>query len=154
MALDTIKKSLNNLRKAIRDCEKIVIDEKEDDIEYLQNRINYLNSLKNGYLKQNQYQDKNIKYNGIETISFLFNDDDEDYNLYLTNYQQYKSFSGKILLQLNEYLEKFKPELIKISKNCNISVDAVFKSIKNSNDIILYKLKVKTQLILMKYLVS
>ena len=40
------KKRLSNLRKAIRDCEKIVIDEKEDDIEYLQNRINYLNSFK------------------------------------------------------------------------------------------------------------
>ena len=78
---------LSKLRRAIRDHEKIVIDEKEDDIEYLQDRINYLNSLKIGYLKQNQYQDKSIKYHGIEAIRYLFNDDDEDYNLYPTNYQ-------------------------------------------------------------------
>ena len=49
--------------------------------------INYLNSLKIGYLKQNQYQDKGIKYHGIKTIRYLFNDnEDEDYNLYPTNY--------------------------------------------------------------------
>ena len=65
---------------------------KKDDIEYLQDRINSLNSLKNGYLKQNQYQDKNIKYHGIETIKYLLNDEDEDYNLYQINYQQYPSF--------------------------------------------------------------
>ena len=94
------KKRLSKLRRAIRDLEKIVIDKKEDDIEYLQDRINYLNSLKNGYAKQNQYQDKNIKYHGIETIRYLFNDDDEDYNLHPTNYQQYQSFSGKTLLRL------------------------------------------------------
>ena len=65
---------------------------KKDDIEYLQDRINSLNSLKNGYLKQNQYQDKNIKYHVIETIKYLLNDEDEDYNLYQINYQQYPSF--------------------------------------------------------------
>ena len=67
----------------------------------MEDRINYLNSFKNGRLKQNQYQDKNIKYHGIETIRYLFHDDDEDYNLYPTNYQQYQSFSGKTLLPLN-----------------------------------------------------
>ena len=131
------KKRLSKSRRAIRTHEKIFIDEKEDDVEYLQDRINYLNSLKNGYLKQNQYQDKNIKYHGIEIISYLFNDDDEDYNLYPTNYQQYQSFSCKTLLPLNEYLEKVRSELIKI-KNCevNISVNAVFIPIRNPNDII------------------
>ena len=53
------KKRLSTLRRAIRTHEKIVIDN-EDDNEYLQDRINYLNGLKNGYLKQNQYHDKNI----------------------------------------------------------------------------------------------
>ena len=72
------KKRLSTLRRAIRGHEKIVIDKKEDDTEYLQDRINYLNSLKNRYLKQNQYQDKNDNYHGIETIRYLFNDDDED----------------------------------------------------------------------------
>ena len=46
---------IKNLRKSFRSHEKIVYDEDENDIEYLQDRINYLNSLKNGYLKQNQY---------------------------------------------------------------------------------------------------
>ena len=78
MGLNTIKKRLSSLRKSLRNHEKIVYDEKEDDIEYLKDLINYLNSLKNGYFKQNQYQNKNIKYHGIEAIRYLFNDDDED----------------------------------------------------------------------------
>ena len=135
------KKRLSKLRRAIRDHEKIVIDKKEDDSDYFQDRINYSNSLKNGYLKQNQYQDKNIEYHGIETIRHLFNDDGEDYNLYPTNYQQYQSFSGKTFLPLNEYLEKVRSESIKMSKNCDISADAVFRSIRNSNDIITLQIK-------------
>ena len=100
------RSTLKHLRFSLRSHEKIVIDEKEDHIEYLQDRINYLKTLK-GYLKQNQYQDKNVKYHGIETITYFFNgiafnDDDEDYNLYPTNYQQYQSFSGKALLPLSE----------------------------------------------------
>ena len=135
------KKRLSTLRRAIRGHEKIVIDKKEDDTEYLQDRINYLNSLKNRYLKQNQYQDKNANYHGIETIRYLFNDDDEDYNLYPTNYQQYQSFFDKTLLPLNEYLEKIRPELIRMSKNCNISADTVFRSIRNSNDLTTLQIK-------------
>ena len=63
-------------------------------------------------------------------------DDDEDYNLYSTKYQQHESFSVKIFLPLNEYLEKIRPELIKIIKNCkiNLIVNAVFKSANNFND--------------------
>ena len=72
----------------------------------------------------------------------MFNDDDdEDYKSYLTNYQQYQSFSGKTLLPLNEYLEKVRPELIKMSKNCDISVNVVFRSIRNPNDIITLQIK-------------
>ena len=61
--------------------------------------------------------------------------DDEGYNLYPTNHQQYQSFSGKTLLPLNEYLEKVRPELIKI-KNCEVSINVniVFKSTRNFND--------------------
>ena len=36
---------------------------------------------------------------------------------------------------------KAMPKLIKISKSCNISGNAVFKSIKNSNDIITLQIK-------------
>ena len=63
------------------------------------------------------------------------------YNLYPTNYQQYQSFSGKTLLPLNEYLEKVRSELNKMSKNCDISADAVFRSIRNPNDIITLQIK-------------
>ena len=86
--------------------------------------------------------------NIMETIRYLlneieFNGDYEDYNLYPTNYQQYQSFSGKTLLPLNKSLEKVRPELIKMIKNCNISVDAVFRSIRNPNDIITLQIKSK-----------
>ena len=54
----------------------------------------------------------------------------------MTNYQQYQSFSGKILLTRNEYLKKKKSQLIKISKDCKVklSVNAVFRSTTNNND--------------------
>ena len=54
----------------------------------------------------------------------------------MTNYQQYQSFSVNILLTLNEYLKKIRPELIKISKDCKVklSVNVVFRSTKNNND--------------------
>ena len=66
----------------------------------------------------------------------MFNDNDEDYNLYPTKYQQYQSFSSKILLTLDEYLERVRLDLIKMSKNCKLklTVNTVFKSIRNSND--------------------
>ena len=73
MGLNTIKKRLSTLRKSLRNHEKIVYDEREDDIEYLKDRVNYLSSLKNGCLKQNQYQNKNITYHGIEFIRYLLN---------------------------------------------------------------------------------
>ena len=66
----------------------------------------------------------------------MFNDNDEDYNLYPIKYQQYQSFSSKILLTLDEYLERVRLDLIKMSKNCKLklTVNTVFKSIRNSND--------------------
>ena len=66
----------------------------------------------------------------------MFNDNDEDYNFYPTKYQQYQSFSSKILLTLDEYLERVRLDLIKMSKNCKLklTVNTVFKSIRNSND--------------------
>ena len=66
----------------------------------------------------------------------MLEDDDEDYNIYIIN-QQYQSFSGKILLPLDEYLEKIRPELIKLmTKNheAELNVNLVFGSKTNSND--------------------
>ena len=115
---------------------KAVYDDNEDDIKYLQEIVDRLSKLKNHYIETNQYHDHNVKYHGIETIKYLFENNDEDYNLYPTNYQQYQSFSSKTLLKLDEYLEKIRPEWIKIIKDCKVSlsVNIVFKSIKNFND--------------------
>ena len=66
----------------------------------------------------------------------MLEDDDEDYNIYIIN-QQYQSFSGKILLPLDEYLEKIRSELIKLmTKNheAELNVNLVFGSKTNSND--------------------
>ena len=104
MALNT-KKCTKNLRGRLRSDKKAADKENEDDIEYLQEIIDRLNKSKKHYLKQNQYHDHNTKYWGIETIKYLF-DEDEDYRLYLINYQQYQSSFGKILLAPNECLEK------------------------------------------------
>ena len=46
------KSIIENLRKSLRSHEKIVNDEDEDDIEYLQEKINYLNNLFKGYIKK------------------------------------------------------------------------------------------------------
>ena len=127
---------MSTLRRSLRNHEKTIYDEKKDNIEYLKDSINLLNSLKNGYFKQNQYQAKNIKYHGIETIKHFFDVFDEDYDLYPIKDQQYQSFSGKILLPRDEYLEKNRPELIKIIRNweINLLVTFFFKSTKNFND--------------------
>ena len=55
----------------------------------------------------------------------------------LSNYQQHQSFSDKTLLTINEYLERIRPELIKlINGYCRVEliVDAVFRLKKDSND--------------------
>ena len=66
----------------------------------------------------------------------MLEDDDEDYNICKIN-QQCQSFSGKTLLSLDEYLEKIRPELIKLMiKNCEaeLNVNLVFGSKNNPND--------------------
>ena len=130
------KTVLKHLRFMLTLDGKDAYNENEDDIEYLRDIIDRLSKLKKHYLKQNKYHDHNIKYHGIETIKYLFNDEDEDYNLYLIDNQQYQSFFGKILLKFNEHLEKIRPELIKIIKNCkiNLTVNIIFRSIKSFND--------------------
>ena len=123
---------LKSLKKLLELYEKIVDDEDEDDIYYLKDCINYLNNLFKGYVEKNKYLDKNIKYHGIETVKFLFENYD-DYNLYLINCQQYQSFSDKNLLTLNQYLERIRPELIRlVNKVCKVKlvVNFAFRSIK------------------------
>ena len=66
----------------------------------------------------------------------MFEKDDEDYNIYKTN-QQYQSFSNKTLLPLHKYLEKIRPELIKLmikNHEVELNVNLVFRSKINSND--------------------
>ena len=94
------KKRLTNLKILLRIHEKIVYDEKEDDIEYLKERVDDLNCLKNGYFEENQYQDKNVKYRGIETIKYLFNDEDEDYSIYLIKINNISHFLIRFCYQL------------------------------------------------------
>ena len=57
------KTVIKHLRKSLRSHEKIVCDENEDDIEYLQERVNYLNKLLKVYTKQNQYHDMTAMLN-------------------------------------------------------------------------------------------
>ena len=84
----TDKKTLKILRKALRKREKIVYDEKEDDIEYLKDNIDELKGLKNNYFNKNKY-DYRAKYLGTDqTIKYLFESVDEEYNIYEIN-QQY-----------------------------------------------------------------
>ena len=66
----------------------------------------------------------------------LEDDDDEDYKIYKINHQ-FQSFSNKILLPLNEYLEEIRPELINLmSKNYEVelNVNIVLGSKNNPND--------------------
>ena len=66
----------------------------------------------------------------------MFEDDDEDYNIYKIG-QQYQSFSSKILLPLDEYLEKIRPELIDLmteNYEAELSVNFVLGSEINPND--------------------
>ena len=78
---------LKDLRFRLRSDEKDAYDENEDNIEYLQDIIDRLTKLKKHYFKQNKYHDHINKYHGIETIKYLFNDEDEDENLHLINNQ-------------------------------------------------------------------
>ena len=77
----TDERTLKILRRALREGEKIVCDKEEDDIEYLKGNINKLKGLKNIYFDRNKYHDYKAKYLGTdETIKYLFENDEEDYN--------------------------------------------------------------------------
>ena len=107
---------LTNLKKSLRSHEKIVASDFKNDTEYLQDRIDYLNNLFESYTQK--------KRNEIETIKCLFDNNDEDYDLYPIDNQQYQSFSDKILLPFNEYLEKSRPKWIEImTEYCNDTTD-------------------------------
>ena len=84
------------------------------------------------------YSEKN-KCNEIETIRYLFENGDEDHDLYLINNQQHQSFSDKNLLTLNEYLERIRPKLTELmTKYCKVKLDVIvvfrLEKLKNSND--------------------
>ena len=105
----TDKITLNIFRRAIRNRERLVYDEKEDDIEYLKDNIDELKNLKYTYFDRDKYHDYRAKYLGTdETIKYLFQSPNEDYSIYKIG-QQYLSFFSKILLPLDEYLEKIRP---------------------------------------------
>ena len=63
-------------------------------------------------------------------------DEDEDYRLYLINYQQYQLSFGKVLLASNECLENIRPDLIKLINDCKIklTMNVIFNSTKSFND--------------------
>ena len=63
----------------------------------------------------------------LKLLSIYLKKNDEDYNLHQINYQQYQSFSSKILSTLDEYFK---------IKDCKVkrSVNTVFRSTKNPND--------------------
>ena len=154
------KESTKLLIIYLRNYEKIVNGEKEDNIEYLKDQFNSLKNFKKAYLKK-KYRNYKVKYFGTdETIRYLFEDDYEDYNSYKFN-QQYQSFSGKILLPLNKYLEKIRSELTKLIKNykVKINISFVFQSKKSLMMNVMCLLKVTIQwnciqLVLIKYLVN
>ena len=123
--LELIKNTVKILRKAIRNREKIVYDEEEDYIEYIKDNINELKNLKNTYFERNKYHGYRAKYLGSdETIKYLFEDDDEDYNIYKIN-QQYQPFSNKTLLPLDKYLKKIRPGLTNLmTKDHEVELNA------------------------------
>ena len=70
---------------------------------------------------------------------YLFDDNDEDYDLYSTSNKQYQSFSDKNLLPFDEYLERIRPKLTELmTKYCKVRLNAnvIFRleRFKKSND--------------------
>ena len=66
----------------------------------------------------------------------MFEDDEEDYNIYEIN-QQYQSFSNKTLLPFDEYLKEISPGLLNlITKNheVELNVNLAFRSKNNPNN--------------------
>ena len=114
----------------------------KNDIEYLEDCIDYLDNLFDSYAQKN-------KSDETEAITYLLDDSDEDYDLYPINNKQYQSFSDKNLLPFCEYLEKIRPKLIKLMSDCckvKLNVDVVFRSerLKKSNGKINIYIKSKT----------
>ena len=136
--------------------EKIVYDEEEDDIEYIKDNINELKNLKNTYFDRNKYHGYRAKYLGTdETIKYLFEDVEEDYNMYEIN-QVFSHFLTRLFLPLDEYFKKIRSGLIKLmTKNheVELNVNLVFRSKKILIMSLLYSLH-QNQLILMKHLIS
>ena len=61
----------------------------------------------------------------------MFDDNDEDYDLHPINNKQYQSFSDKSLLPFCEYLERIRPNLIKLMSDCcksKLNVKVVFRA--------------------------
>ena len=88
------------------------------------------------------------KSDGIETIRYLFNDNNEYYDLRSINNKQYQSFSDRNLLPFYEYLERIRLKLIKFMSNsckAKFDVNVVFKSetLKKSNNKINIHIKSK-----------
>ena len=110
----------------------MVINDCKNDIEYLQDGIDYLNNLFESYTQKN-------KCNEIETIKCLFDNSDEDYDLHLINNKLYESFSDKNLLPFNEYFERIRPKLTELrTEYCKVKLDVIVvfraEKFKKSND--------------------
>ena len=73
------KNLLNNFKKTLKPYIKMVNDDFKNDIEYLEDCIDYLNNLFNSYAHKNKC---NEIENEIETIRYLLNDNDEAYDLH------------------------------------------------------------------------
>ena len=93
------------------------------------------------------YAKKN-KSDGTETIRYLLNDNNEDYDLRSINNKQYQSFSDRNLLPFREYLERIRPKLIRFMGDCynaKLDVNVIFESetLKKSNNKINIHIKSK-----------
>ena len=74
------KRKLKTLRSRLCLNEKAANDEKEEDGEYLQGIIDVLSGLKEHYLKKTKHHDYETKYKGVESIGYLFDEDEnKDY---------------------------------------------------------------------------
>ena len=91
---------------------------------------------------------KTNKSDGTETIRYLFNDSNEDYDLRSINNKQYQSFSDRNLLPFCEYLERIRRKLIRFMGDCcnaKLGVNVIFESetLKKSNNKINIHIKSK-----------
>ena len=82
------KDVLKTLRRKLRSYGKAAIYKNENYNEYLQDVIDSLNKFKKIYLRKNKHHYHKTKYWGIETIKYLFNENENEnhYELKLINY--------------------------------------------------------------------